>query len=506
MGTGTALTGSRPEHRGLSYYMERALRELETVRTAPDPDAVHDLRVALRRCRSVAAVMEEVDPEPSWPELRRLGKKLFHSLGELRDTQVLAEWLNELSGPDDSVGQKLLADLQNEEKTLRDAAVKSADKFDAKAWKKLERIVIRRVRLVALDGLAAECLALERLEDAKELQARALRSEKPEAWHALRIGVKRFRYTVESLLPTKYAAWAEDLKRLQDLLGDTHDLDVLSETIAKLLEGAPPESHAAWTERIQSRRHERIDKYRQLTVGTTRLWQKWRDELPQERRLQTAAFARLRVTARALNGNRPRAEQISRLAMCLYSVLARANAATELKEKQNRKVMRAAAKLNGIGVSLNRKKPRKAARRFLLHLQMPPGWNDEEWSLLSDAVRYHRGAEPNDKQKRFAKLEARQQHTIFVLAGILRLARILRKCGIASPAGISAENSVDAIILRIPGLEDTAETAARLAAGKHLLESSLERPLILKPVPLAPNVIELPRKEAPSPDNAVASD
>src|SRR5271168_517904 len=144
MGTGTALTGSGPEHRGLSYYMERALKELETVRTAPDPDAVHDLRVALRRCRSVAAVMEEVDPDPSWPELRRLGKKLFHSLGELRDTQVLAEWLNELGGPDDSIGEKLLADLLSEDKVLRDAAVKSADKFDAKAWKKVERIVTRR--------------------------------------------------------------------------------------------------------------------------------------------------------------------------------------------------------------------------------------------------------------------------------------------------------------------------------------------------------------------------
>src|SRR5271154_2507305 len=424
MGTGTALTGSQPEHGGLSYYMERALKELETVRAAPDPDAVHDLRVALRRCRSVAAVMEEVDPDPSWPELRKLGKKLFHSLGELRDTQVLAQWLTELGGSEDSVGQKFLADLQSKEKILREAAVKSADKFDAKAWKKLEQVVRRRVRLVAVDGLAAQCLALERLEEAKDLQARALRSEKPEAWHSLRIGVKRFRYTVESLLPTKYSAWADDLKRLQNLLGDTHDLDVLSETITVFLEGAPPESHAAWTERIQSRRRERIDKYRQLTVGTTRLWQQWRDALPQERRLQTAAFARLRVTARALSGNRPRTEQISRLAMCLYSVLARANAAAELKEKQNRKVMRAAAKLNGIGVSLNRKKPRKAARKFLLQLQMPPGWNDEEWTLLADVVRYHRGAEPNDKQKRLAKMDAARLHIIFLLTGILRLARI----------------------------------------------------------------------------------
>src|SRR3984893_4627867 len=506
MGTGTTVAGSRPEHRGLSYYMDRVLKELEAVRATPDPDTVHDLRVAIRRCRSVAAVMQEVDPDPAWSELRQLGKKLFRQLGDLRDTQVLADWVQQLSGADDSIGQRLQADLQSKEKTLREAAVKSAGKFDAKAWKKLERTVIRRVRLVALDGLAAECLAVERLEAAKELHARALRFEKPETWHALRIGVKRFRYTVESLLPTKYEVWSDDLKQLQDLLGDTHHLDVLAEKTAEYFEGAAAESKAAWDERLQSRRQERMDNYRQLTVGTTRLWQLWRGGLPHEGRLQASGLARLRVTARALRENHARTEQVSRLSMYLYNALARANAAPELKEKQNRKVMRAAAKLNGIGFSLNRKKPHKAARKFLLNMQMPPGWNEEEWTVLADVVRYQRGAEPNNKQKRFAKIEKKQQRDIIVLAGILRLARILRKCGVASAAGLSAENSVDAIILRIPGLEDTQETAARLAAGKHLLESSLERPLILMSAPLAQNVIELPRKTEPSPENAAASD
>jgi CHAD domain-containing protein len=486
--------------------MERVLKELETVRTAPDPDAIHDLRVAIRRCRSVAAVMQEVDPDPAWPELRRLGKKLFRQLGELRDVQVLADWLQQLSGADDPLSQKLQAEFSAQEKTLREAASKAAAKFDAKSWKKLEHIASKRIRLVALDGLAAECLAIERLEAARDLHSKALRSEKPEAWHALRIGVKRFRYTVESLLPTTYAAWGNDLKQLQDLLGDTHDLDVLWEKIREHLDGAPAESKEIWEERIQSRRQERIEKYRQLTVGTTRLWQQWRDALPQERRLQAAGLARLRVTARAVGGNRQRAEQVSRLVIGLFSRLARVNAALELKEKQNRKVMRAAAKLNGIGVSLNRKKPRKAARKFLLKLAMPPGWNEDEWNLLADIVRYQRGTEPNEKQKRFAKMEDHQRRAIFVLAGILRLARVLRKCGIESAAGISTENSVDAIILRIPGLEDTAETAARLAAGKHLLESTLARPLIVKAAPLAPNVIELPRKVETPPDSAAASD
>ena len=58
MASGNILPGSQGEQRGLTYWMERVLKELEEVRSAPEADAVHDLRVALRRCRSLAAVME----------------------------------------------------------------------------------------------------------------------------------------------------------------------------------------------------------------------------------------------------------------------------------------------------------------------------------------------------------------------------------------------------------------------------------------------------------------
>ena len=72
MATVTTLSsGSRPEHRGLSFWMDRVIKEMENLRSSPDTGAVHDLRVAIRRCRSVAAVMEEVDPDPAWPEIGR---------------------------------------------------------------------------------------------------------------------------------------------------------------------------------------------------------------------------------------------------------------------------------------------------------------------------------------------------------------------------------------------------------------------------------------------------
>jgi len=68
------------------------------------------------------------------------------------------------------------------------------------------------------------------------------------------------------------------------------------------------------------------------------------------------------------------------------------------------------------------------------------------------------------------------------------------------------EKSVDAVIVHVPGLEESEENAARLAAGKYLLESSLGFPVIVKTAAMAPKLVQLPRKEEPPEASAAASD
>ena len=70
-------------------------------------------------------------------------------------------------------------------------------------------------------------LALERWEEARELHRQALRNRSQVGYHQLRIGIKRFRYTVENFLPQRHEKWAKDLRDLQDALGEVHDFDVL---------------------------------------------------------------------------------------------------------------------------------------------------------------------------------------------------------------------------------------------------------------------------------------
>ena len=86
------------------------------------------------------------------------------------------------------------------------------------------------------------------------------------------------------------------------------------------------------------------------------------------------------------------------------------------------------------------------------------------------------------------------------------MARALRKCGVESASGRRAEKSVDVLIVHVPGLQETEETVTRLAAGKYLLESTLEQPLILKPASAVLKVVELPTKEEIQQPSAAASD
>ena len=464
----------KPQHRELSDSMDRVRDELEKVRSKPTEENVHDLRVAIRRCRSVAAVFEEIDPDDSWREMRRKARKLFRALGALRDGHVLADWVKKLAAEDEVVRKHLHEQMDVDEPELLKEVEKAAGKFDDKAWKRLRQRLRRRVRYIPVGGLAAECLARERFEEIKQLHLVALRTEKAKPWHALRIVLKKFRYTVETLLPEHHAAWSSDLKRLQDLLGDIHDLDVLGARVTAETESDAP-SRVVWREKLQRERDERVQTYRQLTLGRTSIWNKWSHALPHGERLEAASFARLQATARATQ-SKPR--KVARISLRIFELLRRLKALPVFGEANMRRNLRASALLHAIGN--DEKHPPRAARKFLLAMQAPPRWTRDQWELVAWAVRFHRGAEPAEDDGAFGKLPAAARQHVRALAGVVRLGRAVHKSGIDSPVGFKIEVTPEIVTLFIPNLVDSLENAARLAAGKHLLETVLGVPLVVR--------------------------
>ncbi len=265
-------------HRGLAHWMRRVLKEADRVVHSPNPDAVHDLRVALRRSRSIASGMALMDECSEWRGVRKAGRKLFRWLGKLRDVQVMQEWVAKLSPEGDAVRGALLNELGQREKKLRERSESAIDRFDRKRWKKLMRQVSRRSHLVVPDGPEARQLAESRLAEAMRKHRNALRTQNALDWHALRIGLKRFRYVVENFLPARQATWGEDLKHLQDILGEVQDLEVLRRKL-EAWEGLRATEKGRWVRRIKREQATRQAEYREKMTGRNSLWRIWRTGL-----------------------------------------------------------------------------------------------------------------------------------------------------------------------------------------------------------------------------------
>ena len=483
------------EHRGLAFWMKRTLDELGELRREATPDAVHDLRVALRRCRSVAAAIEEIDPHPDWAEMRDCARRLFRSLGSLRDAQVMEEWVGRIQPEEDSLKRILLGSLAATEDSARKKALHHAMRFDVQRWRELERALTSRLRRIPADGDAVLCLAVERLEEAKELHRRALRTETPDPWHALRIGVKRFRYALESLVPSLHEKWTDSLKRVQDVLGDIHDVDVLLELVEANRAKLAAQSSADWQTPIAQVRQERLQQYRQLALGHNGVWQNWLGSFPKEA-WPGYASARVAATRRSMDSKLRRSLAVRRIALRLWSQLRARRMGEIFSNPRERMVLDAAALLSGIRL-LRKKKPRtKTARTFLLKSPVPPSWTFAEWERTAWAVRFQRGPEPGTDKKRFSKLSVEQQAGIALHAGILRLALAVQRTGIRSGRALELENLPQGLLLHIRGVEENPDRAASFATAKRLLEHSLGRSIL---VHLDPNTQKNQPEALPAP-------
>src|ERR1700693_2719301 len=196
-----ASSGVRAPRASLDVWMERVLERVDKVSPDWHADDVHDLRTALRRCRTMADVLEQVNPAPAWRKLKQGSRDLFHALGRLRDTQVKRIWVKKLALPGDPLRKLLLRLLSREEAQERKIAQKALDDFDGKNWRKWSRKSATKARFFPLESVVFQRLALAELNQASELFQRARKRPSSVAWHRVRIALKRFRYIVENFLP-----------------------------------------------------------------------------------------------------------------------------------------------------------------------------------------------------------------------------------------------------------------------------------------------------------------
>jgi CHAD domain-containing protein len=479
-----AVATARKEQKktGLALWMERVLEECDRASVEFGADPVHDLRVALRRCRSMADGLLVMDPDPSWKEMKKAGKRLFRELGELRDAQVMEEWVRSLGSSEDPVTIALLQFLGGREAGLKQQAAVGLQEFDRKQWRRWSTSLPRRAAKVRTGSILFKHLALERWTDAYKLHRGALRNRSQVSFHRLRIGLKRFRYIVENFLPEQHSAWSGDLKELQDTLGEVHDLDVLWTTALQVNAFPDTDSRSKWHSRIVEERTRRIEKYRAKMLGKDSLWQVWRAQLPVGAHIESAALSRLKLWASFLDPDFKHSIHVARLALQLYDGLPVKRPPMDSEPPDQRAILQAAALLHDVGRSKKEKNHHKATYNLIRRLTPPLSWSEEKLRWVGIVARYHRGALPQAGQKTLMGLSESQRLSIIKLAGILRLANAFDsdRNGRIQRLEVHEQNGI--LEIAAQGYSPRDQMAEGIAAARHLLETVYRRPVIVKPL------------------------
>lgn len=218
----------------------RALKRHLPAAVKGDQKGVHQARVASRRLRESVPVLAAGLKAGKTGKTRRKIQGLTRALGSVRELDVSLLLLDELARSKD-VPRVAVEDV-------RAHVIAERDRGRAVMLKRLQRVNMDKLsrRLTALadtlehaeddrwrDALAARLVKRSRrlseaIEEAGQMYA-------PERLHAVRIAGKKLRYGLEIAADTGVTSAAprvRTIKRVQDMLGVLHDLQVLQSHVA----------------------------------------------------------------------------------------------------------------------------------------------------------------------------------------------------------------------------------------------------------------------------------
>lgn len=272
----STVTAKRGARRVALGYLEQAAAACERLGDESDAEALHDLRVAVRRLRSCLRAYEPLLAESASKKKRRRLAKITRRTSPGRDAEVQLAWLAELAGPNAPpavrrLRERLEARRNEAYAQLRDELAQRFGRLHDELRKSLSSYTVR------LDDEGAEDPPFARFTAgviARELRALTEGLAAIEgvgdlaAMHRARIRGKRVRYLLEPFRDEVEGAHdaVRALKRLQDLLGDLHDLANLAE-LARGPSAPPDPSEDAAAEladllaRIAAERFERFERF-----------------------------------------------------------------------------------------------------------------------------------------------------------------------------------------------------------------------------------------------------
>ena len=250
---------------GIRKHLNKIISHEPEVLKDKDPEELHQMRVGMRRLRSALNGFDPVLNLPDSVTDKQVGK-VSRCLGKLRDLDVLLEALqthyySQLPTKEqkilDQVLQKLNKKRQKTVELVREIIAKKSYKslkqdlqqwLDFPQYTSIEQLPIDEVLPDLLLPLISHLFlhpgwqtGIQQLANnhhaSKEIVEQILNNQ-GDILHDLRKTVKRVRYQMSlftDFYGNTYGAYLEDMKAIQEYLGEIQDSEVLEVTLAKVL-------------------------------------------------------------------------------------------------------------------------------------------------------------------------------------------------------------------------------------------------------------------------------
>lgn len=209
--------------------------QLKRCRTRFSNDAVHDVRVALRRLLALIRLLDSVLPRPRLRKLERAFKDQLDDFDDLRDTQVLLDEISKVRQEFPQLEQ-LQDHLKTDEKGLLNDLRGRIKKFKCGKVKR----GIRKTRKSLKDEIKTDLTSpiLRSVDEAFLVTKKRLgrvNPSQPASIHRVRVAFKKFRYKVEIVHPLLKDFPEENFKPMNDyqsMMGRIQDLEIIMRTLS----------------------------------------------------------------------------------------------------------------------------------------------------------------------------------------------------------------------------------------------------------------------------------
>ena len=233
------------KHLGDSLHTQwrRYRKRLKRCRERFSDDAVHDVRVEIRRLLSTIELLGAFIPEHDIKKFRRALKRHLDTFDQLRDTQVQLGYVGRMAGtfPDaHAFYDWLRARKARFTRTTRKAVKHIKTKRLGRSLVAFEKeIRLQHKRIPREQAFAIVQRAINQAFARVAQLCRHVRADDTKTIHRTRIAFKHFRYMVEALAPLM-PALTEDHRRAmrayQCMMGDIQDMEVLLAALDKFVQ------------------------------------------------------------------------------------------------------------------------------------------------------------------------------------------------------------------------------------------------------------------------------